>query len=887
MASAKPLWRRLLKWFFVLGVAGVLVAAVAVVAVYYKFAPNLPSIESLNHVQFQVPLRVYTRDAKLIAEFGEKRREPVHIDGVPPVLKQAFLAAEDDRFYEHPGVDYHGILRAAINLIRTGERGQGGSTITMQVARNFFLSNRKTYERKLNEILLSFQIESELSKDKILELYLNKIYLGNRAYGVGAASRVYYGKDVMDLTLAEAAMIAGLPKAPSRYNPIVNPERALIRRDYVLRRMHELGYISDQAFQEALAMPVTARLHVARPDVEAGYVAEMVRSRLLSLYGERIYTSGLKVYTTLDSAQQMAATAALRKGLVDYEKRHGFTGPVGNIDIQATLAEARLAQQEQSGMVIRDAEDADTDTDTGEDTEVTEPALIEALDGFAEYGHLKAALVLAVSAQEAQLLVSDGVRRTLALADAQWARERLGKDRLGPEVTALDQVLSSGDVVYVEVTGEQSASLAQLPQVEGALVAIQPQSGALLSLVGGFDFYKSKFNRVIQAHRQPGSNFKPFIYSAALERGDSVATIYNDAPVVFHDSALEGEWRPENYSGRFFGPTRLREALVKSRNLVSIRVLRSLGLRRALDYVSRFGFNRDELPYDLSLALGSGAVTPLQLVSGYAVFANGGYLVSPFFIDEIQDTYGETLFRAPQVELCDEECDDSAPDMQVALSLGAADESKEAGLIEAAAGDAPADAESAEEAGVDDGFAAIEPAVYKAPRVIGRRNAYLMGDVLREVVRRGTATRAKVLKRSDLAGKTGTTNDQNDAWFSGFNSQVAASVWVGFDELQPLGARETGGRAALPIWVDYMREALRDVPEDQFVHPDGIVSVRIDRLTGQRTSAGNPNSMFELFRDDNAPQENQQVAPVEVYESGSAPLNAGSPAPSAPVEQLF
>lgn len=882
MASAKPLWRRLLKWFFVLGVLGVVVVSAVAVAVYYKLAPGLPSIESLNHVQFQVPLRVYTRDGKLISEFGEKRREPVLIDGVPAVLKEAFLAAEDDRFYEHPGVDYHGIVRAGINLIRTGERGQGGSTITMQVARNFFLTNRKTYERKLNEILLSFQIESALSKDKILELYLNKIYLGNRAYGVGAASRVYYGKDVMELTLAEAAMIAGLPKAPSRYNPIVNPERALIRRNYVLRRMHELSYISDEEFREALGKPVTARLHYAKPDVEAGYVAEMVRARLQTLYGDRIYTSGLKVYTTLDSVQQSAANAALRKGLTDYEKRHGYTGPIGQLDIETVRSQAADNTLVDVTRTVEEAEQAPAQ-DPGE------LALIEALDEFSEYGELKAAVVLALAEQSAELLVSDGVTRSVGLEALNWARERQGQDRLGEEITSIDQVLSVGDVVYVEIVDEQTAALSQMPQVEGALVAIEPGSGALLALAGGFDFYKSKFNRVTQAHRQPGSNFKPFIYSAALERGDSPATIYNDAPVVFHDSALEGEWRPENYSGRFFGPTRLREALVKSRNLVSIRVLRSLGLRRALNYVSRFGFNRDELPYDLSLALGSGSVTPLQLVSGYAVFANGGYLVSPFFISEIRDTYGETLFSAPQVELCEEACDEGVEGMQVALSLGAADEKSGKGLIEAARDVVESEPdEGGEEAGVDDDFESIETAVYKAPRVIERRNAYLMSDILREVVQRGTATRAKVLERSDLAGKTGTTNDQNDAWFSGFNSQVAASVWVGYDTLQPLGAREAGGRAALPIWIDFMREALRDVPEDKFFHPDGVVSVRIDRLTGERTTGLNANSMFELFREGNEPEEGVLVVPVEAVEDGSsAPVEPVRSRGNQPEEQLF
>ncbi len=823
MTVKKSIWRRLLKWGFVLSALGIVFVGAALIVVYFKLSPKLPSIESLNHVQFQVPLRIYTTDGQLISEFGEKRREPVKLRQISNLLIQSFLAAEDDRFYTHPGVDYHGLIRAFVHLIRTGQRGQGGSTITMQLARNFFLTNKKTYERKFNEIMLALRIESELSKDEILELYLNKIYLGNRAYGVAAASRIYYGKDVLDLTLAEAAMIAGLPKAPSRYNPIVNPERALIRRNYVLRRMDELGYISTEQYQQTVGLPVTAELHYVRPQVEAGYIAEMVRARLHGLYGSRIYTAGLKVYTTVLAKNQIAANNALRKALVNYEKRHGFTLPIGRIEMEGAI-----------------------------DSSAREQWQLE-LSQFPEYGGLKAAVITEIDDSVANVMISNGSEAALKLADSIWARERVGKDKLGPKIKKLTDILSKGDVVYVESTVDDTVvTLSQMPQVEGALVSVQPDSGAILALVGGFDFYKSKFNRAVQARRQPGSNFKPFIYSTALKYGDTAATIYNDAPVVFHDSALEAEWRPENYSGRFYGPTRLREALVKSRNLVSIRVLRGLGLRRALDYVERFGFEIDKLPPDLSLALGSGSVTPLQLVNAYAVFANGGFLTSPHFISRVLDGGGQILFIAPEVVLCDENCAEEADNPPV-LDLGVVDGGQAVDLFNAIADTTQTLESDPLEKTVEDNLQPMDIGNYQVSRVIDERNAFIMASILREVITRGTGKKARVLKRQDLAGKTGTTNDQHDAWFSGFNSQVATSVWVGFDELEPLGVKETGGKAALPMWIDYMAEALKNVPEDETIQPSKLVMVRIDKKTGQLSKGRNSHSMLEIFRREHAP----------------------------------
>lgn len=893
-SEKKSFLGRLFKWGLILGVFGVVVVAGVAATVYFRLAPNLPSIESLNEVQFQVPLRIYTQDGALISEFGEKRREPARIDDIPEVLKQAFLAAEDDRFYEHPGVDYHGIIRAAINLIRTGQRGQGGSTITMQVARNFFLSNKKTYERKLNEILLALRIESELSKDKILELYLNKIYMGNRAYGVGAAARVYYGKDVSELNLAEASMIAGLPKAPSRYNPVVNPERALIRRNYVLRRMAELGYISDEEKQQTIALPVSASLHYSRPEVEAAYVAEMVRSRLQELYGDRIYTAGLSVYTTISSTNQQAANRALRSALIAYEKRHGFTGPIDTLTLEdyapvppSPGTDAVEPESGSEGDTHQLTEAAVDESTVVEELPAIDEALLKKLGSYRRYGELLTAVVLEVEKESAKVLLNDASQAVLRFEDTVWARKREGIDALGPELESLEDVLAPGHVVYVEATEDQSVvELSQLPEVEGALVSISPQNGAILALVGGFDFHRSKFNRVTQARRQPGSNFKPFIYSTALEHGDTAASIYNDAPVVFHDSALEGEWRPENYSGRFFGPTRLREALVKSRNLVSIRVLRRLGFRRTLDYVERFGFEIDKLPPDLSLALGSGSVTPWQLVTAYSVFANNGFRVSPYFIDRIEDSWGEAIFMAPEVVLCDEACEEEKSRAQEgaaeAVNLGGiTEESLQAARNEMSVlADNQQKVTLAGSSGNEDEkvFESIERGVFNAPRVIDERNAFIMNSIMREVVTRGTARKARELKRSDLAGKTGTTNDQHDAWFSGFNSQIATSVWLGYDELQPLGGKETGGRAALPMWIDYMSEALKDIPEDPVTQPSGLVTVRIDRQTGELTTGRNPDSMFEFFRAEHAPQNIAR----STQSTGGRSSTAGSRKPRQP-----
>ncbi|MEW8506635.1 MAG: penicillin-binding protein 1A [Candidatus Thiodiazotropha sp.] len=764
----------------------------------------MPSIETLKDVRLQVPLRIYSNDHLLIAEFGEKRREPLEFDQTPPIMINAFLAAEDDRFFQHPGVDYQGIMRAAIQLLLTGERRQGGSTITMQVARNFFLSSKKTYTRKLNEIFLALKIERMLSKEEILELYLNKIYLGHRSYGVGAAALVYYGRPVEKLELSEIAMIAGLPKAPSRYNPISDPQRALIRRNYVLGRMRELNYISHFEYDTAIAAPITAKLHTAPSEVEAPYVAEMARAEAVSRFGQDAYTHGYSITTSIDSHLQEAANHALRQAVQAYDKRHGFRGVVTHHDISETEDQAELVQ------LLSDIPDV-----TG----------------------MKKAIVTAIGEQNAEVITAQGERLTLEWPALSWASQYINHDVKGEAPKQTQDILSSGDVIYlyreIPAEGEPYWRLAQIPAASGALISVSPKNGSIKALVGGYDFYLSKFNRVTQAKRQPGSGFKPFIYSAALEAGFTPASLINDAPVVFEDDALEAVWRPENYSGKFFGPTRLRYALTHSRNLVSIRLLRKIGIKFAINYASRFGFDKNDLPHDLSLALGSGSVTPLAMAGGYSVLANGGFYVPPHIIKSIHDDQGEAIYQANPVQICDDAM------KQIAEQAIQSDAQETAVQIETAAEDDEAD-----------------PAVIPrcAKRAITEQNHYLIHSMLRDVIQQGTARKARVLGRADIAGKTGTTNDQKDAWFNGFNHYLVTSTWIGFDDVEPLGRGEVGGRAALPAWIDYMRVALNGINEVVPDMPPEMVTMRIDVDTGQPVGAGSSNAIFEVFEVHNAPK---------------------------------
>ena len=851
---------KIVSWLFAIGSIFLIAGGFYIFAV---MVPALPSIEHLEDTQYQVPLRVYDVNEVLLAEFGEHRRIPVGFEKIPRDLIDAVVAVEDDQFWNHVGVDFYALLAAAYEVATTGKKTRGGSTITMQVARNFFLSPEQTYTRKFNEILLALKIESELSKEKIMELYLNKIFLGHRAYGISAASRVYYDKKLDELTLAQAAMIAGLPKAPSKYNPISNPERALIRRNYILGRMRILDYISEEEFNLAVNEPITAELHRARTIAGAQYVSELVRGQLYEQYGDEIYRAGLKVYTSIDGAMQASANDALRRTLLDYSRRHGYRGIVDHIDlsqIEVDPFEEDLITDERVGDlrkgVVVSVNEAELTAGEAATEDETRPEQLAA-----------SATVLISNYEQIVVPFVGGI---------DWAAAYKDEDNQGPKPERVADVLNVGDVVWLEQRDDQWL-LADVPLIEGALVSIDPADGGIRAMVGGFDYFKNKFNRATQARRQPGSNFKPFIYSAALEKGFTAATIINDAPVVFDDDSLEATWRPENYSGKFYGPTRLREALVKSRNLVSIRVLQSIGLRYSIKYMERFGFERDRLPYDLSLALGSGTVSPLEMVRGYAVFANGGYLVDPYIISRVESGTGEVLFEHNPTRVCQGCESENLDDLAAAEAAAAAQEgtvmqeaelalqemleAEEAALAAAEAKPVENEAPSEEAVALDEETSeevALEQEVQApiyAPRVISPQNVFIMRSIMQEVVQRGTAVRAKALGRNDLAGKTGTTNDQIDAWFSGFNDQVVTTTWVGFDNHRKMGRRETGSRAALPMWIDFMAHALEGRPENLREEPDGMVTIRIDWETGKRADLDSKKSLFEVFREENAPAE--------------------------------
>lgn len=732
-----------------------LVLAIVASLGYAYVEYHLPNVQVLNDAHMQVPLRIYSSDGKLIAQYGSLRRMPVSLDQIPKNLINAVLATEDARYYEHPGVDIVGIARAAVAVISSGKKVQGASTITMQVARNFFLTRKKTYWRKIREILLALKIDKELSKDKVLELYLNKVYFGKRAYGVAAAAQVYYGKPLKALTLAQMAMIAGLPQAPSRNNPLNNPKQALLRRNHVLERMKTVGFITPQQYQEAIKAPLTATFHGQHVQLYAPYFAEMVRQAMVADFGNAAYDRGYKVFTTLSSSNQVAAQSALQNGLIHYSKRHGFRGPIAN---WGAPDQANLTQWQQALHKIN------------------------SVDG------LQPAVIISVGDTYVHAFINDGQIVTIPWQGLAWARRKLPHGRVSFWPKTASDIVALGDVVWVRQQHNGQWALSQQPDVQGAIISLNPQNGAILALSGGFDFSQSNFNRVIQAKRQPGSGFKPFIYSAALEKGYTLASIINDAPIVIQDSGENSLWRPHNDTNQFYGPTRLKVGLAQSRNLVSIRLLRAIGIPYALDYVKHFGFDPTQLPHTLSLALGSGAVTPMQMATGYAVFANGGFRVTPFFIGHIQDQSGKTIYQA------------DVPTPQ---------------------------------------------------RVISAQNAYLMNDALQSVINEGTGRAALKLKRHDLAGKTGTTNQQVDGWFTGFNSEVLTSVWVGNDNLTPI--YEYGSQAALPIWIHYMRNALSGLPESSLPQPDGIVTVKIDKNSGLLAPPGDQNTMFEQFRQNTVP----------------------------------
>ncbi|MGE5524308.1 MAG: penicillin-binding protein 1A [Rhodospirillaceae bacterium] len=762
-----------------------LVASTAVIVVtLVAFAaalvyPTLPSLEALTDYQPKIPLRIYSSEGRLLGEFGEERRAIITIQETPQPMIDAILAAEDERFYQHRGVDYLGVARAALSNFVSGGVRQGASTITMQVARNFFLTKEKTVTRKFNEMLLAFKIESSLSKEQILQLYINQIYLGQRAYGFAAAAQIYFGKPLDKLTIAEYAMLAGLPKAPSRFNPIVNPKRAHARQLYVLRRMHELGTIDDAQLAEAEKQPLVVRRDTNEFSVHAEHFAEMVRQAMYERYHEDAYTKGLRVYTTLSAKHQEAAYRALRKGVEEYDQRHGYRGPEGHVELPANANEEAL-----------------------------EDAIQETIDS----DDLLAAVVLDASPKRVRVY-----RRGGETIDIGEEGLKLGARMLGEKVSA-NQRIRRGAIVRIRKDDKGRWHLAQLPTVEAAFVSADPRDGALRALVGGFDFNRNQYNHITQALRQPGSSFKPFIYSAALEKGFTAATIVNDAPLTFTAAQTGSEpWEPKNYDGKFDGPMRLRTALVKSKNLVSIRVLQAIGPQYAQDYITRFGFDPKLHPPYLTMALGAGNVTPIQMVAAYSIFANGGYRIVPYYIDRVEDSRGNVLLKSDPKR----------------------------------AGDT-------------------------AERAIDERNAFIMTSIMRDVVRMGTAARAMKLGRNDLAGKTGTTNDFVDAWFCGFNQSLVGIAWIGFDQPQTLGRNETGGSAALPIWMGYMGAVLKGVPEEAFSAPPGVVAAKVDPATGLRVGDSGPGTVDYFY---------QEFLPAE---QGAGPGFASSEKPAEEVRnQLF
>ncbi|MBU0455703.1 MAG: penicillin-binding protein 1A [Gammaproteobacteria bacterium] len=735
---------------------------------------TLPDVETLKDAHLQSPLRVFSADNKLIEEFGNIRRSAITLNQVPKQLIQATLATEDQRFFEHSGVDFFGLARAAVVLVLTGQKQQGGSTITMQVARNYFLTQKKTYTRKLKEILLAFRIDHAFTKEKVLELYFNKIFYGNHAYGIGAAAKIYYGKNLNELTLPQLAMLAGLPKAPSTMNPLVNPTAAKARRNHVLEAMYEQHYIDKATYLNAAQAPLTAKYHDLKISVHAPYVAEMVRQLMVSQYGDNAYTQGFNVYTTIDSQLQKAASHALSKNLMAYDHRHGYRGPEQNL--------------------------GSPNLDNLEDW-------LQTLSAIPDINNLQPAAVLSLDDQSATALLKNGQTITVPWDGLSWARKQIMQDNqeyLGRLPSTASDVLRVGDVVRVMQNDQHEWVLTQIPKAQAAIVVLNPKNGAIEALDGGFNYYKNNFNHATQASRQPGSAFKPFIYSAALAKKLTLATTINDAPVVMSDTGENDLWRPENDTGKFYGPTRLRVALNKSRNLVSIRLLAKIGIPYTINYLTRFGFERDQLPPTLSLALGTANVTPLQLATAYAVFANKGFLVKPYYIDQIVNTKHQTIYRA-QPLIASDNTDNSNPLMHGSL----------------------------------------------APRVITPQNAYLMTSALQDVIKYGTARRALALRRNDIAGKTGTTNEKKDAWFSGYTPHLVATVWMGFDQPKPL--YEYGAQAALPLWIDFIHDALKEQPNTPFVQPEGIVTARIDKRTGLLTSAHDADAMFELFDTDALP----------------------------------
>ena len=836
---------------------GCLGAGIALSGMALYILPNLPTPETLKDVQLQTPLRVFTKDGKLISEFGEKRRIPLEFDEIPEPFIQAILAAEDTNFFSHKGVDLRGLGRAVFELAKTGKKKSGGSTITMQVARNFFLTRKQTFQRKFNEIFLALEIERNFDKQSIMELYVNKIYLGHRSYGIAAAAQVYYGQDIKALNLAQLAMIAGLPKAPSRFNPITNPQRAKIRRDWILKRMAFLGFITPEQQEAAEAAPITAKYHGSQPETDAPYLAEMVRKEMLERYGSEAYNLGYSVITTVHSKAHEIAQKAVEDGIIAYDERHGYRGNIGKITLPKPV----------DGKIKINPK--------------------ELLKDIPSFGPVRPAIVRSIHENYIQAILRNGKTIAIPFDNMRWAKPFISKNRVGTAPSSPSELVEVGDTIYVRqdnnteklaraadkdepygVNEPTQWRLSQMPEVQAALVSLNPQDGAIEAVIGGFDFYQSKFNRAIQAGRQPGSSFKPFIYTAAIARGYTAASLINDAPIVYEDAGLENDWRPENSNKKFLGPTRLRKALYKSRNLVSIRLLQQMGVKPTVEYISKFGFPKASLPNNLSLALGSSEITPLDLTTGYAAFANGGYKVEPYFIASIYDANGNLIFEATPPTVCQscevDENNREFTDESITLL-------NEEPLVTESSSVEP-ESEIAEESATNEGQ------INAAPRIASERVIYIVRDMMQDVIRKGTGRRAQAMNRGDIAGKTGTTNDQKDAWFAGYNGDLTTTVWVGFDQPQSLGRNEYGAKAALPIWIDFMGGVLRDIPETQYPLPNSIVSVKIDPQSGKATHPGRNDAISEIFRTELAPK----MAP-EMLTNGES----FDPEPGSTIKELF
>jgi penicillin-binding protein 1A len=784
----------------------------AFLSTFYYLKPTLPDVAQLRDVRLQIPLRVYSRDGRLLGQIGEQRRVPVTWEEIPPVVVHAVLAAEDDRFFEHPGVDWQGMLRAVLVASFTMEASQGGSTLTQQLVRTTLITNEKQLRRKLREIFLSLQLENELTKNEIFTLFVNTQFLGQRSYGFAAGAETYFGKSLAEVDASEAALLAGILKAPSRLNPSASLRGATDRRAYVLRRMHELDYLDEKAYEAALAKPVSHDLHGPRVEVDAPYVSELVRLALYETYGEGLYTNGYKVVTTIDSRLQRAADVALRSAVLEYDRRHGYRGRITRLSLPVKVEDAALAAE---------------------------------LEPYPVVGGLQPAVVVAVGREDASVVARNRKRYRLPMEGMRWARPARSAGASSDAPKSPREVVVAGDVVYVLPSGGDGALLVQLPEVEGAFVAIDPHDGAIVAMSGGFDYQASKFNRVTQARRQPGSSFKPFVYSAALEAGFTPASILLDAPVVYETPASEDgteeeeDWRPVNDSRRFYGPTRLRDALARSRNLITIRLMRQMGIPYTREYVQRFGLPIQHIPADLTAALGTAELTPLEMAGGFAVFANGGSRVSPYFIERVYGADDNVLKQAEPKLAC---ADCVLPES-------------------------------------DGGGAAVSiDQDQVAPRVISEANAWIMTDLMREVIRSGTGQRARALGRGDIAGKTGTTNDNRDTWFSGFNADLVATAWVGFDQQRPLGPDEEGSHTALPMWIYFMREALAGRPGHRLPMPDGVVTARISPETGELASGNDPAAIFEYFLAEHLP------AGIEGETGGTQP---GVQAPKKYEEPIF